>query len=52
MVSNDREESSPYAAMMAANDVAEKLKVIGVNAIHIKLRGRGGPDSKTPGPGA
>ena len=52
MVSNDREESSPYAAMMAANEVAEKLKVIGVNAIHIKLRGRGGPDSKTPGPGA
>ena len=28
------------------------MKVIGVNAIHIKLRGRGGPDSKTPGPGA
>ena len=52
MVTNDREESSPYAAMMAANEVAKLLKEIGVNAIHIKLRGRGGVDTKTPGPGA
>ena len=52
MVTNDREESSPYAAMMAANDVAKLLKEIGINAIHIKLRGRGGADTKTPGPGA
>ncbi len=52
MVTNDREESSPYAAMMAANEVAKLLKEIGVNAIHIKLRGRGGADTKTPGPGA
>lgn len=52
MVTNDREESSPYAAMMAANLAAEKLKEIGVNAIHIKLRGRGGTGTKSPGPGA
>ncbi len=52
MVTNDREESSPYAAMMAANEVYKLLKEIGVNAIHIKLRGRGGADTKTPGPGA
>jgi small subunit ribosomal protein S14e len=52
MVTNDREESSPYAAMMAANVVAEKLKEIGVNAIHIKLRGRGGSSNRSPGPGA
>ena len=52
MVTNDREESSPYAAMMAANEVAKLLKEIGINAIHIKLRGRGGADTKTPGPGA
>ncbi len=52
MVTNDREESSPYASMMAANEVARQLKEIGVNAIHIKLRGRGGADTKTPGPGA
>ena len=52
MVTNDREESSPYAAMMAANEVVTALKEIGVNAIHIKLRGRGGIGSRTPGPGA
>ena len=52
MVTNDREEASPYAAMMAAQEVARLLKEININAIHIKLRGRGGTDSKTPGPGA
>ena len=52
MVTSDREESSPYAAMMAANDIVAALKEIGVNAIHIKLRGRGGIGSRTPGPGA
>jgi len=52
MVTNDREEASPYAAMMAAQEVAKLLKEIKVNSIHIKLRGRGGTDSKTPGPGA
>lgn len=52
MVTNDREESSPYAAMNAANEVYAALKEIGVNAIHIKLRGKGGIGSRTPGPGA
>lgn len=52
MVSNDREEGSAYAAMMAANEVVRLLKEININAIHIKLRGRGGTDSKNPGPGA
>ncbi len=52
MVTNDREESSPYAAMMAANEAVKLLKEIGINAIHIKLRGRGGTGTKTPGPGA
>ncbi len=52
MVTNDREESSPYAAMMAANQVAVLLEQIGVNGIHIKLRGRGGAGTKSPGPGA
>ena len=51
-VKSDREESSPYAAMMASQDVFNRLKVLGVNAIHIKVRGRGGIDSRTPGPGA
>lgn len=51
-VKADREESSPYAAMMASTDVFSRLKTLGVNAIHIKVRGRGGIDARTPGPGA
>merc|ERR1719420_2369179 len=51
-VKADREESSPYAAMLAANDVVNKLKELKINAIHIKLRAKGGTDTKMPGPGA
>ena len=51
-VKADREESSPYAAMMAAQDVFARLKQLGVTAIHIKLRGKGGANTRTPGPGA
>ena len=39
-------------AMLAAIDVVKLLKDVGINAVHIKLRGRGGVDTKTPGPGA
>jgi len=37
--------------MLAAQDVAERCKQIGINALHVKLRATGGtaPD---PGPGA
>ena len=48
----DRDESSPYAAMLAAQDVAVRCKEIGVTALHIKLRASGGTGTKTPGPGA
>merc|ERR1712137_1119806 len=51
-VKADRDESSPYAAMMAAQDVAEKAKTLGITALHIKLRATGGNRTKTPGPGA
>jgi small subunit ribosomal protein S14e len=51
-VKAQRDESSPYAAMLAAQDVYSRLKLLGVNAIHIKVRGRGGIGSRTPGPGA
>jgi small subunit ribosomal protein S14e len=51
-VKADRDESSPYAAMLAAQDVAEICKSFGINALHIKLRATGGNRSKTPGPGA
>ena len=51
-VKADRDESSPYAAMLAAQDVAEICKARGINAVHCKLRATGGSKTKTPGPGA
>merc|ERR1712038_744561 len=51
-VKADRDEASPYAAMLAAQDVAEKLKTLGITALHIKLRATGGNRTKTLGPGA
>ncbi|KAI5703325.1 40S ribosomal protein S14 [Diaphorina citri] len=51
-VKADRDEASPYAAMLAAQDVAEKCKTLGITALHIKLRATGGNRTKTPGPGA
>lgn len=48
----DRDESSPYAAMLAAQDVTERCKQLGITALHIKLRATGGTRTKTPGPGA
>lgn len=51
-VKADRLKPSPYAAMKAAQQVAEAAKDKGVNAIHIKVRAPGGSGSKTPGPGA
>lgn len=66
-VKADRDESSPYAAMLAAQDVAVRCKELGITALHIKIRATGGKTSlisssglifatgtgtKTPGPGA
>lgn len=51
-VKADRDESSPYAAMLAAQDVAVRCKEIGITALHVKLRASGGTGTKTPGPGA
>eukprot|EP01083_Nonionella_stella_P024967 68758_1 len=38
MVKHDRDESSPYAAMLAAQKVAEMCLDRGVTAVHIRLR--------------
>ena len=51
-VKSDREESSPYAAMQAALDVVHRCKELKINALHIKMRAKGGVETKTPGPGA
>merc|ERR1719265_2768643 len=51
-VNADRDDSSPYAAMLAAQDVAARLKELNVGSVHIKLRAVGGTKTKSPGPGA
>ena len=47
-VKADRDESSPYAAMLAAQDVAARCKELGINALHIKIRATGGKIPKLP----
>jgi small subunit ribosomal protein S11 len=51
-VKADRLESSPYAAMRAANAAATLAKDKGITAVHIKVRAPGGSGARTPGPGA
>merc|ERR1712126_661266 len=51
-VKADRDESSPHAAMLAAQDVAARAKELGITALRIKLRAMGGTRTKSPGPGA
>merc|ERR1719455_53041 len=51
-VKADRDESSPYAAMLAVQDVAVRCQELGVTALHVKLRATGGNKTQTPGPGA
>merc|ERR1712165_137807 len=47
-VKADRDENSVYAAMQAAADVSTRCKELGINALHIKIRARGGTGQKTP----
>jgi hypothetical protein len=47
-VKADRDESSPYAAMLAAQDVATRCKELGITALHIKIRATGGTFSPPP----
>ena len=51
-VKADRFESSPYAAMKSASEVADGAKSKGISALHIKVRAVGGTGPRTPGPGA
>ncbi|GAY32049.1 hypothetical protein CUMW_288010, partial [Citrus unshiu] len=37
---------------LAAQDVSQRCKELGITALHIKLRATGGNKTKTPGPGA
>ena len=47
-----KDEGTPYSAMLVAQRVAEVAKEKGIEGVHVKIRGRGGTRSKTPGPGA
>lgn len=47
-----REESSPYAAMMAAGRVADMAKEKGITHVHVLIRAPGGNKSLTPGQGS
>merc|ERR1711924_531499 len=50
-VKADRDEFSPYAAMLAAQAVAARLKELGITALHINICAMGGQRTKTAGPG-
>lgn len=47
-----KDEASPYAAMKAAEKVAEIAKEKGIDSIHVQVRAPGGNKSVSPGPGA
>ncbi|XP_050017942.1 40S ribosomal protein S14-like [Alexandromys fortis] len=51
-VKADRDKSSPYTAMLAAQDVAQRCKELGIAVLHIKLHAIGGNRTNTSGPGA
>ena len=51
-VNADRYESSPFAAMKAANTVIESARTKGFTGFHIRVRAVGGVGSRVPGPGA
>lgn len=53
MVKQDRLESSPTAAMMAAKRAAELSLERGIDSIHVKIKAPGGHNGPSnPGPGA
>jgi len=52
VVDQDRDKSSPFAAMQAARKASEEAKNKGVEKVDIKVRAPGGHKSKSPGPGA
>jgi small subunit ribosomal protein S11 len=47
-----KDEASPYAAMRAAERVADIAKSKGIDGVHVKVRAPGGNKSTSPGPGA
>ncbi len=52
MQTSGTKKSSPYGAMAAAEEVAEKAKARGIARVDVRIRAPGGSKSRQPGPGA
>jgi len=52
VVKQDRNESSPYAAMQMATNIAQQVREKGIVGLHIKVRAPGRGKQRSPGPGA
>lgn len=52
VVKSQKDESSPYAAMRAAEHVADILKEKGIDSVQVRVRAQGGNKDSSPGPGA
>lgn len=52
VVKADKDQGGPFAAMSAAQRVADSLKEKEFTTVDIRVRGYGGNKSKSPGPGA
>lgn len=52
VVKQNRDEASPYAAMQMAEVVAERVLEAGFEGVHVRVRGPGGNQQQSAGPGA
>jgi small subunit ribosomal protein S11 len=52
VVKQSRNESTPYAAMQMAEEVAEVAQDRGISTVHVRIRAPGGNMNTNPGPGA
>ena len=52
VVKQDRNESSPYAAMQMAIQVAQNARDKGITGVHVRVRAPGRGKQRSPGPGA
>ena len=52
VVKQARNESSPYAAMQMASNVAQVAREKGITGVHVKVRAPGRGKQRSPGPGA
>src|SRR5207245_5210951 len=51
-VKPDKDKGGPFAAMSAAQKIADLLKEKGFGTVDIRVRGYGGSKARSPGPGA